>query len=282
MNFYALPQKMYQMEGITQILSYKNNAILHKKLQSDVIDAETLTVSHVLVYVAEGKAQVNTYEGDEIYMQKGDMLFMPRDSYVVSDYISEGKDVEVFLVFFDDTIVDKLLKTYRPKDNIDIALRSFKASKSVITYLEDLQTLKIDNRHDKALIELKLLEFLDLVMIDKDMLLDVLHASKRQKLERDITEFMNVHFEKRLSVKDYALLSGRSLSTFTRVFKHKYNQTPKQWLIQKRVEKAQQLLEQSMSVTDTAFEVGYQNVSHFIAAYKSIYTQTPKKMQQEL
>ena len=149
--------------------------------------------------------------------------------------------------------------------------------------MENLQTLKIKNRQDNALLELKLLEFLHLVMIDnKDIFLDILHASKKQKQERDIAVFMHSHFAKRLSVKDYALLSGRSMSTFTRDFKSKYHQTPRQWLIQKRVEKSQQLLEQGMSVTDTAFEVGYQNVSHFITAYKSIYAHTPKKMQQEL
>jgi len=138
-----------------------------------------------------------------------------------------------------------------------------------------LKTLKIENRHDNALLELKLLEFLHLVMLDeKDMFLNILYASRKQKQERDIAVFMQSHFEKRLS--------GRSLSTFTRDFKRKYHQTPKQWLIEKRVEKAHKLLAQGMSVTDSAFEVGYQNVSHFIAAYKSVYTHTPKKMQQEL
>ena len=283
MKFYALPQKMYTMEGITQILSYKENAILYKRLQEDVIDVEALMASHVIVYIVEGRAQVNTYEGEELHMQKGDMLFMPRDSYVISDYVVGEKDVEVFLLFFNDEIAQKLLGTYKHVKPSNAVLCPLKTSENIVSYLRDIETLKISDIHNKELLKSKLLEFLYLVMQeDKELFLSTLYASKRQKQERDIAAFMDIHFDKKLSVEDYASLSGRSLSTFTRAFKRKYNQTPKQWIIRKRVEKSQQLLEKGMSVTDVAFEVGYQNVSHFIRAYQSIYHQTPKKMQQKL
>jgi AraC-like DNA-binding protein len=45
------------------------------------------------------------------------------------------------------------------------------------------------------------------------------------------------------------------------------------------MQKAQELLKSGVNVTQSAFEVGYSNVSHFIKAYKSIYNQTPKEMQ---
>jgi AraC-like DNA-binding protein len=35
-------------------------------------------------------------------------------------------------------------------------------------------------------------------------------------------------------------------------------------------------------VTESAFEVGYLNVSNFIKAYKSVYDETPKVMQKSL
>lgn len=271
------------MEGITQILSYKENAILYKRLQEDVIDVEALMASHVIVYIVEGRAQVNTYEGEELHMQKGDMLFMPRDSYVISDYVVGEKDVEVFLLFFNDAIAQKLLGTYKHVKPSNTVLCPLKTSENIVSYLRDIEILKISDIHNKELLKSKLLEFLYLVMQeDKELFLSTLYASKRQKQERDIAAFMDIHFDKKLSVEDYASLSGRSLSTFTRAFKRKYNQTPKQWIIRKRVEKSQQLLEKGMSVTDVAFEVGYQNVSHFIRAYQSIYHQTPKKMQQKL
>jgi len=43
--------------------------------------------------------------------------------------------------------------------------------------------------------------------------------------------------------------------------------------------KANNLLLNGITVTESAFEVGYKNVSYFIKAYKSIYNQTPKEIQ---
>ncbi len=82
------------------------------------------------------------------------------------------------------------------------------------------------------------------------------------------------HYDKNLTIADFADLSGRSLSTFNREFKLRHNKTPKQWLIEKKIFKAKELLDEGFSV-----EVGYHNVSHFIKAYKSIYGKTPKEMQ---
>ena len=88
------------------------------------------------------------------------------------------------------------------------------------------------------------------------------------------------HFEKPLDIADYAYLTGRSISTFQRDFKSKFASSPKQWLIEKRLQKAAQLLKQtSASVTEIALKVGYDNVSHFIKAFNKKYGNSPKQYQ---
>ncbi|MBL4673950.1 MAG: helix-turn-helix transcriptional regulator, partial [Arenicella sp.] len=80
-----------------------------------------------------------------------------------------------------------------------------------------------------------------------------------------------------LKISDYAILTGRSDSTFNRDFKRLFGTTPKKWLITKRLSKSHQLLcNTELNVTQVAIEVGYENVSHFIAAYKKTYGVTPK------
>ncbi|WP_075533562.1 helix-turn-helix domain-containing protein [Moritella viscosa] len=86
------------------------------------------------------------------------------------------------------------------------------------------------------------------------------------------------NYNKNLTVSDFANLSGRSLSTFNRDFKRKYGESPKQWLITKKMTKANSLLANGSNVTSCALEVGYSNVSHFIRAYKAIYGKTPKEI----
>lgn len=89
---------------------------------------------------------------------------------------------------------------------------------------------------------------------------------------------MKKNYLRNLRVEDYALLTGRSKSTFIREFKQLYNNTPNQWLITQRLDKAHEILTNSeSSVTDVAFEVGYENVSHFISAYKRRFNITPNQ-----
>jgi len=282
MTIYTLPKAFYSLMHVRSILANEDNCILYKVLKKDVIDAEALMTSHVIVYVVEGKAQVNTYDGEELHIHKGEMFFMPRDSYVISDYTSNGKDVEVYLLFFNHDIALKFLSTQQSTMMNNKRLCKLSVSQNIVSFLEYINQLNIDNRNDKVLLELKLLEFLHLVTLeDKELFVSTLLSSEQHKQTRDIGEFMQLHIDKNLSISDYAALSGRSLSTFNRVFKEQYHTTPKQWLIEKRIQKAHLLL-QANSVTDTAFEVGYSNVSHFIKAYKSVYNKTPKAMQQLL
>jgi AraC-like DNA-binding protein len=51
---------------------------------------------------------------------------------------------------------------------------------------------------------------------------------------------------------------------FIRLFKRVFNQTPHQYLVEKRIERAKELLASSrLSVTDVCFEVGFQSLGSF-------------------
>ena len=102
------------------------------------------------------------------------------------------------------------------------------------------------------------------------------HARKR-----NIARLMSEHFLRDLTVKDYAELSGRSLSTFTREFRRIYNKSPQQWLIEARLEHARKLvLSSGLSITEIAYSIGYDNVSHFIKTFRKQFGGTPKQLRQ--
>ena len=95
--------------------------------------------------------------------------------------------------------------------------------------------------------------------------------------KRSIKKFMEENYLNNLNINDYALLTGRSISTFNREFKSLYGTTPKKWLITKRLNKSHEILKNTnLNVTEVSMEVGYENVSHFIDAYKKTYGITPK------
>jgi len=96
--------------------------------------------------------------------------------------------------------------------------------------------------------------------------------------KRNIKTFMEQNYQKALKVEDYAYLTGRSMSSFRRDFKAYFDMTPQKWLIGKRINQAQSILDQrEVNVTDLAEEVGYENVSYFIKEFKAQVGLTPKQ-----
>lgn len=280
MNLYTFPKAFHDIEGVTVLLHHDNDCILHKKLHTDVENADVLIVSHVIVFVVNGRVEITTDDGKHMVATNGEMLFMPRDSYMVSDYVRNGQDLEVFLLFFNHEIALSFLGSNITQNQTSETICKLKTSQNISYFFESLQKMTFSDKDNKELLTLKILEFLHLVLQDnKVRFIETLYASERGKQKRDITTFMLEHLDQNLTVSDYASLLGMSLSTFNRKFKEKYHKTPKSWLIEQKMRKACNLLKEGNSVTKTAFELGYLNVSNFIKTYKSVYGQTPKSMQ---
>ena len=73
--------------------------------------------------------------------------------------------------------------------------------------------------------------------------------------------------------------AGLSTRSLNRLFLTELGMTPKQVLIQYRVQKAQELLAQGgRSVTDVAFEVGYQSLSQFIQVFRNLTGLLPSEV----
>jgi len=66
-----------------------------------------------------------------------------------------------------------------------------------------------------------------------------------------------------------------------RLFKKYYGQTPRQYLIDKRIEKSKEQLKNGMSVTETCFAVGFESLSSFSTLFKTKTGKSPKEFQKE-
>jgi len=278
MSLYTLPKALYGLYGIKEILSLENNAILYKKLNQDLVNNEKLITAHSMVYIINGTVHINTYEGEEFVVSNGEMLFMPRDSYVISDFLKHGQNMEVYLLFFDHDIMLKFLETVETSIEKQSSICRLEVNQNIQQYFKNIEAMDFTTPHNKQLLESKLLEFLHL-LTQKDTIKLTLNTSERGKQKREIDELMLKHYDKDISIAEFATLSGRSLSTFNREFKQKHAISPKKWIIKRKIEQAHSLLTKGMNVTDVAFEIGYMNVSNFIKAYKERYGQTPKAMQ---
>lgn len=97
--------------------------------------------------------------------------------------------------------------------------------------------------------------------------------STTQKI--DLKDFMEKNFMRDMSMSEFARASGRSLSTFKRDFKKMSDLSPERWLTDRRLRAALELLKRGRRVTDSCFDVGFKNVSHFSATFKKKFGMTP-------
>lgn len=91
-----------------------------------------------------------------------------------------------------------------------------------------------------------------------------------------VIEYILKHYNEELPITDLAHLLQYSDYHFIRFFKEQTGSTCTQYINTIRLQKAcELLLSSSLSITDIALDVGFQNISYFIRLFKSKYLCTP-------
>ncbi|MCB0277988.1 MAG: helix-turn-helix transcriptional regulator, partial [Calditrichaeota bacterium] len=85
-----------------------------------------------------------------------------------------------------------------------------------------------------------------------------------------------------MSLEEFAKMCHRSLSSFKRDFFNHYQTTPGKWLLAKRLAYAGELLlKENASITQVAFDCGFEDVSHFTRVFKEKYDRTPSEFRKQ-
>lgn len=276
-----LPQMFYQNPEMDKILVDGLSCVIHKVLTGPVWHKEGYIATHAITLVLKGQLQVESDEGEIAKVKTNQMIFMPKGLYNISDVIPDGDRFEAVMFFFDEELVANFVtaNNIQPKKEKCVAYKIMDYTTEVRLFTESLlQLYKNKPVADRKITKLKLYELLHLLSFSRsDCLLSAL-ATLNNKERKSLREFMNANFAKPLRIEDYAYLTGRSLSSFRRDFIEQFGISPKQWLIEKRLEKARAALERNgTTVSQVAQEVGYENFSHFIKAFHKKYGISPKQ-----
>jgi AraC family transcriptional regulator, exoenzyme S synthesis regulatory protein ExsA len=119
-----------------------------------------------------------------------------------------------------------------------------------------------------------------LIRTDKSKSILCTIKSIADKQQSNLAQFVERNYTQPWSLEIFAQESGRSLTTFKKEFKQLFDESPKKWINQKRLERARYLLKHSKyAVTEISHMAGYSNLSHFIQAFKKAFCTTPKQLQ---
>ena len=94
-----------------------------------------------------------------------------------------------------------------------------------------------------------------------------------------IRNFIDNNYENDLNLDLLSHLRFVSKFHLLRLFKKYYGQTPKQYLIDTRIKKSKEYLQNGMTVTEACFAVGFQSLSSFSGLFKSRNGMSPSEFQ---
>jgi AraC-like DNA-binding protein len=236
-----------------------------------------------LYYVESGSAVLSSDNGS-IKVRTGEIALIRQHSKLDIQKFKDknGKDFKsVIFYLFPDFITEYLRKAKQTKDqsrpqvfNI-IHLGKHPQLKK---FCESLLPLFESRQPDPSVIKEKTFTAVTHLSRHNKNLLQFLRDNSNP-VKIDLYEFMIHIAENNYSVGELADLTGRSLSAFKRDFFDVFETTPHQWLLRKKMDLAEQLLsDKKMKPSDIYFMLGFNELSHFSAAFKKIKGIAPSQV----
>ncbi|WP_412986035.1 helix-turn-helix domain-containing protein [Pontimicrobium sp. IMCC45349] len=152
---------------------------------------------------------------------------------------------------------------------VDLMLDNFRQSINIL--LENPELV------DDNIIKTKLKEFIQLLIKSQNApsQLDFLAALFKPN-ETEFKKVIKQNMYANLSIKELASLTHLSESSFKRKFKEVFNQSPKKYLTQKKIERAAELLKSKTNrVSEIAYDVGFDSVSTFNRNFSIYFGKSP-------
>ena len=235
-------------------------------------------------FLQEGTKEV-FFDNSSYSINNSQFLLMKSGHCLMTEKLSNVQEhYKSVLLFFSNEAVLKFIRKFEinPTDsknyystysfNYDSFIKGFANSLLDISKLsKSIQKNILDAKFEEImlyLIELKGVDFLYSLISNSD--------NQSQKLMQTIeSNQLN-----KLTIKELSFLCNMSVSTFKRKFEKSYAMSPIKWFQEKRLEQAAYLLKQkNKRPSDIYDEMGYENLSNFITAFKTKFGVTPKQYQ---
>lgn len=237
-----------------------------------------------IIYCIESQYTV-IVNNKSIKMQSGDILFIPPNTFHEVGASESGLrifyqfDVSSFKDFHDYSLLSPVFEggyLCNSKRNKDI----YHSILEKLLYIVDIYFSNC--KLWEAIIFSQLLNIFiqiynDFKEIDVEEAEDEISEESSEYIER-LTSFLNyidVHYAEEITLDDAAKSVGFSKYHFTRIFKQHTGYTFHEYLNYKRIQIAQALLATDMSITDIAFQTGFNNLTTFCRCFKKYVNASP-------
>ena len=221
--------------------------------------------THLLIYKISGES-VYYLRGKRYVLTPGSVLYVPEGETYKFKKTSSGESL-YYLVNFHAEIENDVPPVIICNDKNERALKSFK----------DLNKkwLEIHSSDSEYEITACFYRLLSVVMSCRKHV----YTTQKQKGKIELAvSYLEEHvYDKGLKISELSKLSGMSEVMFRKIFHSRFETSPKQYIIQNRMQTAKAIFENGEfeSIAEVAKKVGYEDPLHFSKSFKQFFGVSP-------
>lgn len=270
------------------------------KTEFSPVSRPVFLTEHVAVMVTKGMKRLH-FPDQTVEVQPGNIILLRKGIYMMAEYVEEGMDFEAIMLVLDSKILRELGVKAPPGPTLGGTAPPGGKAPPGRTHTEDRPywVLETSDLIDDLKSQLKgyfgkpLLDPQGLLNLKQRELLLLLQTaghtpqvnsflrSALSETPEDLDFIVRKNVFQPISIEDLALLTNRSLATFKRDFQRIYGESPRRWINKQRLHHARILLQSTeMTVSEIAFECGFESTSYFIRIYKAANGSTPQASRQ--
>lgn len=274
MKTIALPDELpIQQSQYVKVYDYQSAQEITK--QQIILNQNTFS------FLTDGTKEVY-FDNLALSIDNSRFLLMKAGHCLMTEKLSDIKNYSSVLLFFSNETLLKILrkadiktvKTERNKSVYSFAYDSF--IKRFVRSLLDISQLSTSIQEKLLAVKLEEIILYLTEINGSDFLSSLLAHGDNSK--QKIMQTVESNLLSKLTIPELAFLCNMSISTFKREFDKCYAESPIKWFQNKRLEHAHFLIHQEQKTSSEIYaEIGYENLSSFIQAYKTKYGTTPKQ-----
>jgi len=251
---------------------------------NEISKQQILLNKNTFSFLQDGRKEVY-FDNSSYAIDNSQFLLMKSGHCLMTEKLSnESKYYRSILFFFSNEEVLKFIRKFELETSTRKTLYStylFEYDSFISRFVQSLVDIsKLSNSLQEKILKTKFEEIM-LYLIELkgvDFLYSIINNSDNQS--QKFIQTVESNRLNKLTIKELSFLSNMSVSTFKREFEKHFHNSPSKWFQDKRLEHSAFLLKnENKRPSDIFEEIGYENLSNFIQAFKLKYDVTPKQYQ---
>ncbi|MGV4413313.1 helix-turn-helix domain-containing protein [Chryseobacterium sp. T1] len=139
-----------------------------------------------------------------------------------------------------------------------------------------------DNSHKDVMADFALKELLIRLMQTQGRNLVEKNLVKSKSRIAFVVDYIKKNIHKKLSIDNIAKMAYVSKSNFFKMFKQELGISPNEYILQERITRAKELLDQRESIKEVAYQTGFSDTNYFTRVFRQMEGTTPKLYQSKI